>query len=71
MKRWREKMRNREEWRQIVHEAKAHLSCSAEGKEGRTRVFTLRLCIHRAGLLFTLDITDLETCRGKYSKDSS
>jgi hypothetical protein len=28
------KMKNREEWRLIVQEAKVTLSCSAEGKEG-------------------------------------
>jgi hypothetical protein len=27
-------MKNRDEWRQIVQEAKLTLSCSAEGKEG-------------------------------------
>jgi hypothetical protein len=30
---WGGKMKNREEWRWIVQEAKAHMSCSAEGKE--------------------------------------
>jgi hypothetical protein len=28
-------MKNREEWREIVQEAKFTLSCCAEGKEGR------------------------------------
>jgi hypothetical protein len=36
VKEWGGKMKNREEWRSIVQEAKLTLSSSAEGREGRT-----------------------------------
>jgi hypothetical protein len=35
VKGWKEKMRNREQWRLFVEEAKTHPGCSAEWKEGR------------------------------------
>jgi hypothetical protein len=42
VKGWGRKMKNREEWRQIVHEAKVTLSCSAKGKEeGRNTILSV------------------------------
>jgi hypothetical protein len=35
VKGWGGKMKNREEWRQVVRRPKLTLSCSVEGKEGR------------------------------------
>jgi hypothetical protein len=42
VKGWGGKMKNREEWRQIVQEDKFTLSCSAERKEGRIKIY---ICI--------------------------
>jgi hypothetical protein len=35
VKGWKEMMRNREQWRLVEEETKAHPGCSAEWKEGR------------------------------------
>jgi hypothetical protein len=47
LKGWRGLMKNREEWRQIVQEAKAH----PEGKEGSKETFTKELHIYNCSHL--------------------